>query len=331
MYEIIRRFNDSTFLALKDKSVFVLKKISVEDIEIYKKLMTVKNDFVVRIYEITIVNNEFFAVCEYVHGKTITDIIEKNGVMDRETVKRIVLDICDGLDSIHSLGLVHRDISPNNIMITEDGRAKIIDFGISRLRNNHSNTDTQILGTQGYAAPEQYGFKQTNGRADIYALGVLINYMTTGALPNEKVVSGEFSEIVLKCTQMDENQRYGNVQELKKAIDKKFRFYSFVRKIPGFRKNVWWHKLIAGLYYFSIMLFIIFTFFVSDYGTKDIILTVQFFIFATFVPVFIVFDFNNWLEKFPYTRNKTEGHKVFFKLVLAGAVAFASTLIFGLL
>lgn len=331
MYEIIKQINETTYLALKKNTVFVLKKIGVEDTQIYHKLMGINHENVIRVYELTVIDDEFYAVCEYVQGKTLSEIISTNGPFEESFAKQIIFDLCDGLEVIHSTGLIHRDISPNNVMITDSGRAKIIDFGISRIRKNSGNADTQILGTQGFAAPEQYGFSQTGRKADIYSLGVLINYMMTGCLPKEKAVTGNFSEIVVKCTQMDENQRFDSAQELKFAIDKKFRFYKFIRKIPGFRNDIIWHKIISVLYYIIVLLFLAVAFVPTKDGIKGNVGNIIFVIFGMFIPVLIVFDFNNWEEKFPLTKNKRSGEKTAIRIVVAAMICFAATLTLGLL
>lgn len=331
MYEIIKQINETTFLALKQNLIFVLKKIGVEDTEIYRKLMTVNQENVIRIYELTVIDNGFYAVCEYVHGKTINEILSLDGPLNDRFAKQIVFDICDGLEAVHSVGVIHRDISPNNIMITDNGRAKIIDFGISRIRKKQGSADTQILGTEGFAAPEQYGFSQTGRKSDIYSLGVLINYMTAGCLPKYKITNGIFSEIVIKCTQMDENQRFDSVQEIKYAVDKKFRFYNVIHTIPGFRNDVLWHKIIAAFYYLIVMLFFACAFIPTSKGIRGIIGNVIFVILGMLVPVFIIFDFNNWLEKIPFLKNKRKSEKTAFVIFLAAVIDFAAMLIFSLL
>ena len=104
-----------------------------------------------------------------------------------------------GLGALHRCSLVHRDINANNILITTDGNVKIIDYGIVRLFDKSKSTDTVILGTPGYAAPEQFGFTQSDSRTDIYALGVLMNVMMTGRLPSEDTARGGISRIIEKC------------------------------------------------------------------------------------------------------------------------------------
>lgn len=98
---------------------------------------------------------------------------------------------------MHKYSITHRDITPSNIIIGFDGVVKIIDFGISRLHKENAKHDTQVLGTEGYAAPEQFGFKQSDCKTDIYALGVLLNYMLTGHIPSEVMYrDGDVADII---------------------------------------------------------------------------------------------------------------------------------------
>ena len=109
-------------------------------------------------------------VREYISGDTLADLISKGHSLPGEKAIRIAADVCDGLSELHKCGIVHRDVNPNNIIVSSDGCAKIIDFGIVRSFSESKSKDTAILGTPGYAAPEQFGFSQSDARTDIYAV-----------------------------------------------------------------------------------------------------------------------------------------------------------------
>lgn len=317
MYEIIKSFNETTKLAMQDNKIYVVKNILFDDTELYRKLSTIKNENVAKVYETVIIDNKFYAVMEFVQGITLTEYIKRNGPMTDEMTRETVLQICNGLNEIHSLGIIHRDINPNNIMIDENRKIKIIDFGISRFQKVNQSTDTQILGTQGFTAPEQFGFAQTSIRSDIYSLGVLMNYLKTGCLPSEKSEKGALSSVIIKCTQMDEKNRYNNVDELISTITKKNRWIRFVRKIPGFRKDKLWHKIIAILYYAFCVLLLL-----APSNEKEFILSNEIrwdivIIFLFFVPVPIVFNQWNWQDKWSFTRNRKKSSRILISLLLA--------------
>lgn len=137
--------------------------------------------------------------------------------LSQEHAEQIIRQICQGLQVLHGIGAVHRDIKPENIIL-RGSDAVLIDFDASRLCKAENTTDTRIMGTTGYAAPEQYGFSQTDARTDIYALGILLNEMLTKQHPSKQLAEGKFRPIVEKCTRINADQRYQCVEELLSAI-----------------------------------------------------------------------------------------------------------------
>lgn len=131
--------------------------------------------------------------------------------------RKITRQLCNALWVLHQLGAVHRDIKPENVII-QGSEAILIDFDASRIFKSDTNQDTQILGTTGYAAPEQYGIAQTDERADIYSLGVLLNIMLTGKHPSKELASGRLGRIVQKCTMVNPEKRYKSVLYLMEAL-----------------------------------------------------------------------------------------------------------------
>ena len=331
MYEIIKSFNETTKLAMKENRVYVLKNILFDETDMYRKLLSINNENIVKIYDITLVENEFYVVQEHIQGETLSDYIEKHGCMSDDEIRNIILQVCNGLETIHALGIVHRDINPNNIMLDENGCIKIIDFGISRVKKTNQSKDTQLLGTQGFAAPEQYGFTQTDFQSDIYSVGVLMNYLKTGKLPSEQIANGVYASVILKCTQMDMHDRYQNVTELVSDISKKRRWSKIIRSIPGFRKDVWWHKLIASFYYvFSILMIVAPT--STDSANKfryETIWRIAAFLFFV-VPVPVFLNFGGWLDKWSFTKNKVKSSRLLFQFLIVGMFSLIALIIISL-
>ena len=141
----------------------------------------------------------------------------EGGVLDWSEARKVTADICGALWVLHSMGAVHRDVKESNVIL-RGSDAVLIDFDASRIVKPEHPADTVILGTTGYAAPEQFGMSQTDGRADIYSLGVLLNVMPTGQHPSRRVAEGRAGRIVRRCTMMNPDQRFHDVLELRDAL-----------------------------------------------------------------------------------------------------------------
>ncbi len=153
---------------------------------------------------------------EYVVGDSLSDLLSCGPLTPQQT-RRIALQLCRGLYVLHSLGWIHRDIKPDNVIVSAQ-RAVLIDFDAARTYDHSKTQDTQILGTVGYAPPEQYGISETDYRADIYSMGVLINEMLTCQHPSKQLAGGRWGRIVSRCTMIHPNKRYHSVKELMEAI-----------------------------------------------------------------------------------------------------------------
>ena len=313
MYKITQSFSSHTFLAERDGCRFVLKQFSLSEINTVKSILDITSSNVAAAIETTEINGKFFIVFEYTDGETLESYVEaKKALPYSETVK-IASDICEGLQAIHKQGLVHRDINPKNVIILPNGDAVIIDFGIARLYDDDKTNDTQFLGTPGYAAPEQFGFEQSDLRADIYATGVLINYMLTGKLPREQLASGKLKNVVVCCTQMDKDRRYQSAKELENAI--KFGRRKGKSIIPGFRSNKTSHKIIATIYY--LFLFIMYAVPAdTKYNLKYILTWTLTVTLVMVVPVMIGVDFLDWTNRLKITSGLTKRGKTILLITL---------------
>lgn len=153
---------------------------------------------------------------EFIRGITVADVM-KSGYYRYRGAKRVLTDVCCALDVLHQNGIVHRDIKPENIIISDTGRVVLIDFNISR-KVSANTKDTVIMGTVGYASPEQLGVTSTDCRTDIYAMGILLNVMLTGKHPSERLAQGRANKIVKICTAVNPNDRYQSAIKLMQAL-----------------------------------------------------------------------------------------------------------------
>ena len=184
--------------------------------EVYQRLLTVSCPNLPQIYEVGERDGKTAVLEEYIQGDTLAYLLAGD-VLTAKEAKNITMQLCSALWVLHSMGAVHRDIKPENVILRGD-EVVLIDFDASRIFKSESETDTRILGTTGYAAPEQYGISQSDERADIYALGVLLNIMLTGKHPSKELASGRMGRIVQKCTMTNPKKRYKNVRHLMEAL-----------------------------------------------------------------------------------------------------------------
>ncbi len=176
----------------------------------------------------------FLIVMDYIEGKPLSNALKELGAQPQEFVVEWAKQLCDVLGYLHSRipPIIYRDMKPSNVMLKPDGNVTLIDFGTAREFKSDRVEDTTCLGTQGYAAPEQFGGRgQTDARTDIYCLGATMYHLVTGHNPakppyemypirqwNPNLSSG-LEQIILKCTRKNPEDRYQNCAELMYALD----------------------------------------------------------------------------------------------------------------
>ncbi len=256
----------SIYLVLNEiDSLFYIERIYDSiDTSVYTEIQLLDLPHIPKIIEIDQENNQTFIIEEYINHQTL-DWYILNHELNHQQCIHIMEQLCDTLSILHQHHIIHRDIKPENIFY--DGHDIILfDFDISRIYDDNQNKDTSILGSYGYAAPEQFGFKQTDNRSDIYALGVLLNVMLTGKYPSDYLVESWEKEIVEKATQMDPNNRYQSVDDLKDAIMNHKIYYETSWALPGFRNH---SKMITKLLASCGYAFIIYLCFNEPYEATD--------------------------------------------------------------
>ena len=202
-----------------DGRICVKKSVRSEQQGIYEFFRNTHNTYIPRIYEMVLVEDHILVIEEYLTGKNLEECLRERKFTGCEAAG-IIVRLCRGLAPLHqaSPAIICRDLKPANVILTLDGRVMLVDFDIARTYQAGKNKDTALMGTQGFAAPEQFGFGQTDPRTDIYGLGVMLNYLITGCFLNEQMVTGRFRDIVQKCTAMNSKERYQSVFELEQAL-----------------------------------------------------------------------------------------------------------------
>ena len=285
----------------------MLKRISLPDsYEVMKTLSAVSHPNLMKIYDTDIIGNVCISLCEYIEGKSLEEIIDTFGVYSEKNATIIISSVCSGLSALHKRGIIHRDINPSNVMLTKAGIVKIIDYDIVRTVKKNQSKDTVIMGTVGYTAPEQFGFQQTDPRADIYSCGALLNFLLTGDIPSERLYRGDLCPVIERCIAIEPSKRYTDAEHLRAVLQKDRRYLRRYkneeieelrfRPIPGFRSKHFFPKLLTvlGIIIYVLALLLYITILISQAPRLN---ADQHVIFAHVFTISIVFGF---FTLFPY-------------------------------
>lgn len=262
-YAEVKPLGENTCLVKKGETLYIRKKVSPELFGIYDGLKGTQFPNLPFVHEVIAYPDFTAVILSYAEGEALSDILEREKTLPLSEVKRIVKGVAAALNVLHKRNCVHRDVNPNNIIVSHES-VTLIDLDISRTVKSGACRDTQILGTAGYAAPEQFGFSQTDPRADIFALGVLSNVLLTGHMPYEGIAPGAPGRAIRRAVSIDPRERYGSVRDFCRAFtgapgeDDAFLIRA-VRSIPGFRSLSAPKMAVAFLFYATyIPLFVLF-------------------------------------------------------------------------
>lgn len=187
-----------------------------EAVAAYSLLADIRCENLPEVYDVICCQDGQIVLEEYINALTVAQIMEC-GNYHRRGARKVLRGVCSALSVLHSRGIVHRDVKPENVMVTDSGRVVLIDLNAARQISNACR-DTVILGTVGYASPEQLGITQSDTRTDIYAAGVLLNVMLTGQHPSVKLAGGRMGRIVENCTAIHPDHRYSGAKALADAL-----------------------------------------------------------------------------------------------------------------
>lgn len=215
---VLANKNDCKVLHLRNKQLgrdLILRSFP-QQIVAYQILNQIIFENLPEIYDVIPLNDGQIVLEEFISGITVADVME-SGNYNYRGAKRVLTSVCNALQILHKNGIVHRDIKPQNIIISDVGKVFLIDLNISR-KISVNTKDTVVMGTVGYASPEQLGIAQSDTRTDIYALGVLLNVMLTGKHPSESLATGKAKKIIKTCTSINPNDRYQSVSEFVNSL-----------------------------------------------------------------------------------------------------------------
>lgn len=206
---------------IRNSELCVKKTLDIYSRDVYEQLASVRIEGVPAVKECVADDGKLIVVEEYVQGRSLKQVLDEQGLLNEEQAYEIAVQLVDILVRLHQLepAIVHRDIKPSNIIIEKNGHVNLIDFNAARHVNADKNEDTRMLGTVYFAAPEQFGFGQSDERTDIYGLGATINYIMTGDKPGAGIAECIFSDILKKCLMVDAKDRYQSAEELRGVLD----------------------------------------------------------------------------------------------------------------
>ena len=206
---------------IRNSELCVKKTLDIYSRDVYEQLASVRIEGVPAVKECVADDGKLIVVEEYVQGRSLKQVLDEQGLLNEEQAYEIAVQLVDILVRLHQLesAIVHRDIKPSNIIIEKNGHVNLIDFNAARHVNADKNEDTRMLGTVYFAAPEQFGFGQSDERTDIYGLGATINYIMTGDKPGAGIAECRFSDILKKCLMVDAKDRYQSAAELRGVLD----------------------------------------------------------------------------------------------------------------
>ena len=236
VYECLKESEDSSTFLVKETATGILcvlkwgrnrqTEFLRNEMEIMKKMADRKLSGIPKAYRIFEENGEVYLVREYIEGMSLAQMVLQKGGISEAEICRISRKICQTAEQFQNPDepMIHRDIKPENIVVTPGGEVVFIDFGTMRRYKKDGSRDTFVVGTRGTAAPEQYGYTQTDQRTDVYAIGQTMLYMVSESYEmnqlSECAVSRRMKKIIEKACSFEPDKRYGDAAQLRRAVEK---------------------------------------------------------------------------------------------------------------
>ena len=198
-----------------DGLTYIKKTYPADRREVFRELVQIESDYLPKVHEFFF-GEDTIVIEQYIEGVTLQDKLTSGDCLSESEIRKYFEDVCHGLLDLHTHGIIHRDIKPGNIIVDASDKAYLIDFSIARVLDQQQEHDTECFGTIGYAAPEQYGFSQSDYRSDIYALGNTMNKIV-----GSTKISKRLRILIDRCLLFDPNQRIQNCTTILKRLQKK--------------------------------------------------------------------------------------------------------------
>ena len=313
-YKTIATINEQhhVFLVQHQSSnrIFIKKILDVYNIDVYENLYNHPIPGIPQIIDYCEEDHQLILIEEYISGTPLYEKMDHHDITEKD-VLNYTLDLCNILEALHSLNppIIHRDIKPSNIIITNYNHAVLLDFNAAKKFSPEKREDTVLLGTQGYAAPEQYGFGSSSPQTDIYSLGIVIKEMLAACNSNSK----KLKFIADQCTQLSPKERYSSVTELKKEVQPLVKSSAEIHAAvkgstrrflpPGYRTHTPWKMFLSSVVYIFILWLCLSLEVKNTYGAA--LWTERLFCLAMMLSViFGSFNYLNFQRLIPLCRHK---------------------------
>lgn len=351
---------------IQSKEFFVKKVYPLYLTEKLEKLKQINHRHLPKIQELVPMENELWVYEEFIHGKNLKELMLVAPITPFTTEKILTIaeNVTHALSVLHKRNIIHRDIKLTNIMISTDNVVKLIDFDAIRFYNGAKEQDTVNLGTMGFAAPEHFGFSETDERSDLYSLGVVLNVCDTHQYPTKEISQNPYLKpLITKSIKLDPADRFQTADEMNQAIqhqlnafqnkqkasaptihlakkkaqttEKKVHYPSpqpkktkFLHSIPGFRSNIYWKKVVAVCGYCFLLLCYIILAFPTKGNLRDGLLDCLHFTTIFVLPILFFSNFLGIRKKIPVIQpNRPSSKLVSYALLALIWFAFVGTLL----
>ncbi len=245
--KVVRALDTKMEREVAVKIIPASKKTAVRALREAKTVALLNHPNIVTLHEFEEQDDYYYLIMEVVEGRSVADMLNEYERFPAEMAAAVAMSVCEALECAHTNDVIHRDIKPGNLRIMDDGRVKVMDFGIARLRSaaktSGITTDGEIVGTFAYMSPEQSSGEQIDERSDIFSMGVLLYELTTSHLPFEadtpagtiyKIINDDpvppveygpgisqaLSQAILKALSKDPQERFATAAEMKATIER---------------------------------------------------------------------------------------------------------------
>ena len=240
VYRTVCELDTQVFLVQHccSKKLYVKKTLSVYSRPVYDYLLAHPIPNMPQIFALSEEEGSLTVIEEYLCGDTLQFLLDQCGTMKEDRITELTLQLCTIVQALHEAepAIIHRDIKPENILISPDGVVKLLDMNAAKQYAAGRTQDTRMIGTVGFAAPEQYGFRQSGVQTDIYAIGAVMNVLLTGDLPANKAPFGRLAPVIRRCTELSPEDRYPSVAQLRDAL-----------RTPRKPEHPWQRYLLPGI------------------------------------------------------------------------------------